>query len=122
MSKHHAGRFIAFAAIAGAVAAGVSYLLQYKSFHKELDEDFHEFEDDFDEFDDGDVDKTPAKRSYVSLTPETDELREDAENLKDAACSAANAAEQVKEAVEEDAEQAADKAEQDNITVTETKA
>ena len=32
------GKLLAFAAIAGAVAAGVSYALQYKSFHKELEE------------------------------------------------------------------------------------
>ena len=47
MAKKHFGRFLAFAAIAGAAAAGISYFLQYKSFHKELDEEFHDFEDDF---------------------------------------------------------------------------
>ena len=70
MAKKHVGRFLTFAAIAGAVAAGVSYFLQYKSFHKELDEDFHDFEDDFDDFDDTDDKDSSVTRNYVSLTPE----------------------------------------------------
>lgn len=69
------GKLIVLAAVAGAVAAGVSYVLQYKSFHKELDEDFHEFEDDFDDFDDDEEEKdekeeASAKRNYVSINPE----------------------------------------------------
>ena len=71
MAKKHFGRFLTFAAIAGAAAAGISYFLQYKSFHKELDEDFHDFEDDFEEFEDTDEKDTAAvTRNYVSLTPE----------------------------------------------------
>ena len=49
MAKKGFGRFLAFAAAAGAVAAGVSYILQYKTFHKELEKDFREFEEDADE-------------------------------------------------------------------------
>ena len=37
MAKRGLGKFVAFAAISGAVAAGVSYVLQYKIYHKELD-------------------------------------------------------------------------------------
>ena len=37
MAKKGFGKFVAFAAISGAVAAGVSYVLQYKIYHKELD-------------------------------------------------------------------------------------
>ena len=36
MAKKGFGKFVAFAAISGAVAAGVSYVLQYKIYHKEL--------------------------------------------------------------------------------------
>ena len=68
MAKKHFGTIITLAAIAGAAAAGITYFLQYKSFHKELDEDFHDFEDDFDEFDD--TDDTNSSRNYVSLNPE----------------------------------------------------
>ena len=34
------GKLVAFATIAGAVAAGISYFTKYKSFHTELEEDF----------------------------------------------------------------------------------
>lgn len=72
MAKKYLGRLLTFAAVAGAAAAGISYFLQYKSFHKELDEDFHDFEDDFDDFDHAEEEKKEpgAQRSYVSLTPE----------------------------------------------------
>lgn len=80
MAKKHFGKLLTLAAIVGAAAAGVSYVLQYKSFHKELDEDFHDFEDDFDDFDDaGDKeasktsDTAASERSYVSLNPEKKE-------------------------------------------------
>ena len=71
MAKKHFGRLLTLAAVVGAAAAGVSYFLQYKSFHKELNEDFHDFEDDFDDFDDTeDKDSRETARSYVTLTPE----------------------------------------------------
>ena len=69
MAKKHFGKLLTLAAIVGAAAAGVSYVLQYKSFHKELDEDFHDFEDDFDDFDDaGDKE---ASRLLIQLPPNT---------------------------------------------------
>ena len=80
MAKKHFGRLLTLAAVAGAVAAGVSYFLQYKSFHKELNEDFHDFEDDFDDFDDTEEkDSKETTRSYVTLTPDhkTEETREE---------------------------------------------
>ena len=49
MAKKGWGKFVAFAAVTGAVAAGVSYVLQYKTYHKELEKDFREFEDSGDE-------------------------------------------------------------------------
>lgn len=70
MAKKHFGRLLTLAAVVGAAAAGVSYFLQYKSFHKELDEDFHDFEDDFDEFDDTEKQDGAAARNYVSLNTE----------------------------------------------------
>ena len=86
MAKKHFGKLLTLAAIVGAAAACVSYVLQYKSFHKELDEDFHDFEDDFDDFDDaGDKEASKAsdtaasERSYVSLNPEKKEAPADAD-------------------------------------------
>ena len=46
MSKKGMGRLVVLAAVAGAAAAGVSYLTRYHSFNRELDEDFHDFEDE----------------------------------------------------------------------------
>ena len=46
MAKKGFGKLVALAAVAGAAAAGISYVLRYKTFHKELEKDFHEFEDD----------------------------------------------------------------------------
>lgn len=43
MAKKGWGKFVAFAAVTGAVAAGVSYVLQYKTYHRELEKDFREF-------------------------------------------------------------------------------
>lgn len=81
MAKKHFGRLLTLAAVVGAAAAGVSYFLQYKSFHKELDEDFHDFEDDFDDFDDTEEkDDKEANRTYVTLNqehkPEKEETKE----------------------------------------------
>ena len=67
MAKKHFGKLLTLAAIVGAAAAGVSYVLQYKSFHKELDEDFHDFEDDFDDFDDA-GDKEASKASDTAAS------------------------------------------------------
>lgn len=74
MAKKHFGKFIAFAAIAGAAFGSISYFLRYKSFHKELDEEFHEFEDEFDEtfdeFTEPEDESAPTSRNYVSLKSE----------------------------------------------------
>lgn len=74
MAKKHFGKFIAFAAIAGAAFGSISYFLRYKSFHKELDEEFHEFEDEFDEtfdeFTEPEDESATASRNYVSLKSE----------------------------------------------------
>ena len=46
MAKRGLGKFVAFAAISGAVAAGVSYVLQYKITIKNLIRISREFEDE----------------------------------------------------------------------------
>lgn len=68
MAKKHFGKFIALATVSGVIAAGISYFLKYKSFHDELDEDFHDFEGDEDDFD-GELphESEIASRTYVSL-------------------------------------------------------
>ncbi len=70
MSKKGMGKLVVFATIAGAAAAGISYLTRYHSFNKELDEDFHDFEDE----EDGPVPDSTMNRNYVSLHANKDEL------------------------------------------------
>ena len=46
MSKKRTGLWIAFGAVLGAAAAGISYYLKYKSFNDELEQDFHDYEEE----------------------------------------------------------------------------
>ncbi len=79
MAKRGLGKFVAFAAISGAVAAGVSYVLQYKIYHKELDKDFREFEEDEDEeaetSQEEAFDPRKLNRNYISLNSSRDEFK-----------------------------------------------
>lgn len=85
MAKRGLGKFVAFAAISGAVAAGVSYVLQYKIYHKELDKDFREFEEDEDEEAETSHEETfdPRKlnRNYISLNSSRDEFKMAAKDM-----------------------------------------
>ena len=75
MAKKGFGKFVAFAAISGAVAAGVSYVLQYKIYHKELDKDFREFEEDEDASQSDSFDPRKIHRNYISLNSSRDEFK-----------------------------------------------
>jgi len=69
MSKKNTGLFVALGAIAGAAAAGLTYYLKYKSFNKDIEDDFHEYEDDED-MDGVDSDLSScdsANRTYITL-------------------------------------------------------
>lgn len=111
MAKKKFGKFVALATISGVIAAGISYFVKYKSFHDELDEDFHDFEggEDFD----GELPHSAetANRTYVSLNEKKSEA---ADAIKDAARDTADA---VKETAEIVADQAVDMADalKDNI-------
>lgn len=90
MAKNKWGKFLALATAAGAIAAGISYFVKYKTFNKELDEDFHDFEGDEEDFD-GSLpheSETP-ERTYVTLGEKKAEVSEAvseaAETVKDAA-------------------------------------
>lgn len=91
MAKKGFGKFMAFAAVAGAVAAGVSYVLRYKTYHKELEKDFREFEDGGTEPDGTgndpsvhDVDAHKLDRSYISLSSSKDEFKVAAKDMANA--------------------------------------
>lgn len=87
MAKKKFGKFVALATVTGVVAAGISYFLRYKSFHDELNDEFHEFEDD--DFD-GELphENEIAERTYVSLgdkKPDSEQpVSEDAKKAEDA--------------------------------------
>ncbi len=87
MAKKGFGKMIAFAAVAGAAAGCISYVLRYKTFHKELEQDFHEFEDDGDEEDE---EKQPSSdvrqtdRNYIALHASKDEFKMAAKDMAEA--------------------------------------
>lgn len=72
MAKHGFGRLLAITAISSAVAAGITYILQYHSFHKELEKEFHNFEGEEEEAQ-GTVSTVPD-RKYVALNADKDEF------------------------------------------------
>ena len=120
--KKKFGKFLALATAAGAVAAGVSYFLKYRSFHKELDQDFHDFEHEDDDDFDGSLphESEAASRTYVTLGEKKEEIKEAAKDVaqvaadaadevsKQAADAAGQATEAAKEAAQVVAEDAAD--------------
>ena len=94
--KKKFGKFLALATAAGAVAAGVSYFLKYRSFHKELDQDFHDFENEDDDDFDGTLphESEAASRTYVTLGEKKEAVEDVAKEAADVAAEAG------KEAVE----------------------
>lgn len=105
MSKKKTGLIIALGAALGAAAAGISYYLKYRSFHDELDKDFHDYEDDHvPETDNGEVKLCPEKdnkeaavpeRSYITLDPgkckaDADASENPDETEDDEACEPSN--------------------------------
>ena len=71
MSKKKTGLIIALGAALGAAAAGISYYLKYRSFHDELDKDFHDYEDDHvPETDNEEVKLCPEKDNKEAAVPE----------------------------------------------------
>lgn len=125
MTKKNIGKFLALTAISTAIAAGVSYFLKYRSFHAELDEDFHDFEGDDDSFDETAPHSEEIHRNYVPIGEKKEEtsVKEAEEDIKETAEEAmvsaeeqaektiSQAAEKVSQAAEEVKETLSDKAE-----------
>lgn len=118
MAKKSLGRFLAFAAITGAAAAGISYFLKYRSFHAELEDDFHDYEDGGeDSHEPASCDGETAHRNYVPLGEKKEtmeavkeEASEAAEAVCDGAKEAARKAEEAAEAAGDHAKEAVHKA------------
>ena len=77
------GRLARLALVAGAAAAAVSYYRQYSEFHRDLDEEFHDYEEDG-ESDHASHTETP-NRNYVSLNANRGEFTAAAQNTLEAA-------------------------------------
>jgi len=90
MAKKTFGKLAILAVAAGTAAAGISYLKKYRSFNKELDEDFHDIEDDGSPIAD-----STMNRNYVSLNADKDELWVAAGDMLNAARDVAGAAKNV---------------------------
>ena len=87
MAKKGFGKLVALAAVAGAAAAGISYVLRYKTFHKELEKDFHEFEDDGAEEEEEGAPSGKAEqpdRNYIALHASKDEFKMAAKDMAEA--------------------------------------
>ena len=84
-------KILILAAAVGAAAAGISYFTKYRSFSKELDEDFHDFEDD----EEPPVPDSTMNRNYVSLHADKDEFMVAAGDVLSAVKDAAGAAKNV---------------------------
>ena len=95
-------KLITLFAVAGGAAALASYYKQYQEFHKDLDEEFHDFEDDAetgagepagDETEPGE--KSAPDRSYTSLNASKEEFTEAAKDTFEAAKGMANSAKEM---------------------------
>lgn len=87
MAKKGLGKLAIFAAVTGAVAAGVSYVLQYKTFHKELDKDFREYEEDEEGAEEKGIpaiESIKSNRNYISLASSKDEFKVAAKDMAQA--------------------------------------
>ena len=106
--KKHTGLLLVAGAILGAAAAGASYYLKYKSFNKEIDNDFHDYEEDEikEETDDEPVVTcSDASRTYISLDSNKTKSSEPAASSEESApVEPANVEEPTAATVEDDTE------------------
>ena len=85
-------KLVTLIAVAGGAAAAASYYKQYQEFHKDLDEEFHDFEDEAEagaEEPVGEeaesVEESAPERSYTSLNAKKEEFTEAARDTLEAA-------------------------------------
>ena len=78
-----------WATVAGAAAAGVSYILKYKEYQRELEGELKDFEDELSDYKTEDA---TANRKYTALKSTTDEFVTAAKDTANSAKGMANAA------------------------------
>ena len=81
-----------WATVAGAAAAGVSYILKYKEYQRELEGEFKDFEDELSDYKTEDA---TANRKYTALKSTTDEFVTAAKDTANSAKGMANAAKEM---------------------------
>ena len=89
MAKKLLGKIVTLAALGIVATTAISYILKYKSFHKDLEDDFFEFEDD-----DTDV-NTTKDRNYIALSSDKDNFVMAAKDTFEASKGMAGAAKEM---------------------------
>ncbi len=93
MAKKSLGKTLALVGLGVVATAVVSYIIKYKEFENELDDDFLEFEDDVDEEDV--VDNKNYDRNYIALNADKDSFVLAAKDTASAAMGMASAAKDI---------------------------
>ncbi len=93
MAKKSLGKTLALVGLGVVATAVLSYIIKYKEFENELDDDFLEFEDDIDEADI--VDNKNYDRNYIALNADKDSFVLAAKDTANAAMGMASAAKDI---------------------------
>ena len=89
MAKKLLGKIVTVAALGIVATTAISYILKYKSFHKDLEDDFFEFEDD-------DMPNNTTKdRNYIALSSDKDDFVMAAKDTFEASKGMAGAAKEI---------------------------
>ena len=89
MAKKLLGKIVTLTALGIVATTAISYILKYKSFHKDLEDDFFEFEDD-------DRQNTTTKdRNYIALSSDKDDFVMAAKDTFEASKGMAGAAKEI---------------------------
>ena len=91
MAKKLLGKIITLTALGIVATTAISYILKYKSFHKDLEDDFFEFEDD----DTDNAGNLGKDRNYIALSSDKDNFVMAAKDTFEASKGMAGAAKDI---------------------------
>ena len=89
MAKKLLGKIVTLTALGIVATTAISYILKYKSFHKDLEDDFFEFEDD------DTKSNTTKDRNYIALSSDKDNFVMAAKDTFEASKGMAGAAKEI---------------------------
>ena len=89
MAKKLLGKIVTLTALGIVATTAISYILKYKSFHKDLEDDFFEFEDDYTQT------TTTKDRNYIALSSDKDDFVLAAKDTFEASKGMAGAAKEI---------------------------